>query len=152
MAERKLLTGITADAFVSDADKWALDKLKKVPLFPTVIRKFHEIGFDRWMYCLNMGMSVRCGPRQYSKLYSIYQESCRILDMPEPELYVTCNPIPNAWAGGIERPYITLRSGIIDTLSDEQLYYLMGHELGHVKAEHILYFNLYGSLVLLFDW
>ncbi len=151
MAERKVFDGIIPDAFVSDADKWALDKLKRVPLLPLVIRKFHEVGFDRWFYCMNMSMSVRCGPRQYPTLHRILQDCCKVLDMPEPELYLTNNPFPNAWAGGIERPYITLRSSIVTTLSDEQLYYLIGHELGHIKAEHVLYFNVGAVLIVLLD-
>jgi len=151
MPERKILTGISADAFVSEADRWALDKLKKVPLLPMVIRKFYEVGFDRWFYCMNMSMSVRCGPDQYSTLYRIMQESCRVLDMPEPELYLSSNPFPNAFAGGVERPYITLRSGIVNNLTDEQLYHLMGHELGHIKANHVLYFSVGGVLFALLD-
>lgn len=142
MAERKILTGLTAEAFVSDADRWALDKLKKVPLLPLVIRKFHEVGFDRWFYCMNMSMSVRCGPNQYPTLHRMLQESCKVLDMPEPELYLSNHPVPNAFAGGVERPYITLRSGIVNNMTDEQLYHVIGHELGHIKAQHVLYFNV----------
>ncbi|MFZ4506507.1 MAG: M48 family metallopeptidase [Fimbriimonas sp.] len=140
--ERTILKGITAEAFVSDADRWTLDKLKHVPLLPQVIQKFYEVGIDRWLYCLNMSMSVRCGPNQYKTLYNILRESCAVLDMPEPELYITSNPYPNAFAGGVERPYITLRSSVVDTLSDEQLYHLIGHELGHIKANHILYMSV----------
>ena len=132
LADVQILTGITSDAFTSDADRWALDKLAKMPLLPTVIQKFYEIGFDRWFYCMNMSMSVRCGPNQYQTLHRILQESCKVLDMPEPELYLSSNPFPNAFAGGVERPYITLRSSIVNTMTDEQLYYLIGHELGHI--------------------
>ncbi len=139
MAERKHFDGISHDAFVADADKWALDKLKKIPLLPQVIHKFYELGLDRWFYCYNMSMSVRCGPSQYNTLYDIMRESCAVLDMPEPELYLTSNPFPNAWTSGVERPYITLRSSIVETLTDEELYHLMGHELGHIKAKHVLY-------------
>ena len=101
--------------------------------------KFYELGLDRWFYCYNMSMSVRCGPTQYKTLYEIMRESAAILDMPEPELYLTSNPFPNAMTSGVERPYITLRSSIVDTLSDEELFHLMGHELGHIKAKHVLY-------------
>lgn len=149
--ERKVLTGISADAFVADADKWALDKLKRIPLLPQVIQKFYEYGFDRWFYCMNMSMAVRCGPNQYPTLYRILRESCEILDMPEPELYVSSNPFPNAFTGGVERPYLTLRSSIIDTLTDEQLYHLMGHELGHIKANHVLYFSVAAVLMPLLE-
>ncbi|HEY0866188.1 MAG TPA: M48 family metallopeptidase [Fimbriimonas sp.] len=152
MAERTHFKGIKPDAFVSDADRWALDKLRRVPLLPQLISKFHELGIDRWMYLMNMSMSVRCGPNQYPTLYNILHESCKVLDMPEPELYLTNNPFPNAWAGGIERPYITLRSSIVDNLNDEELYHLIGHELGHIKAEHILYINVAAVLFPLLEY
>ncbi len=148
---RRSFPGLTADSFVSDADRWALNKLQAVPLMPQLVSKFYEIGIDRWLYCYNMGMAVRCGPNQYPSLYNILRESCRVLDMPEPELYVTNNPFPNAFAGGVERPYITLRSSIIDNLSDEGLYHLIGHELGHIKARHVLYFSVAGLLFPLLE-
>lgn len=142
MPDRVVLKGLTAEAFASDADHWALDKLKRVPVLPQLVSKFYEHGIDRWMYCQNMANSVRCGPNQYKTLYGIMREAAANLDMPEPELYLTCNPYPNAWTNGVERPYITLRSSLVDALSDDQLYYLIGHELGHIKAGHVLYFSL----------
>ena len=138
-AQRKILTGITSDAFVADTDRLALDALKRIPLLPKIIHKFYELGIDRWLYCYNMAMSVRCGPNQFKTVYEILRESADVLDMPEPEIYVTSNPFPNAFTGGVERPYITLRSSVIDTLDDEQLYHLIGHELGHIKSGHVLY-------------
>lgn len=138
-SSRKRFPQISADAFVSDNDRRALKALEKVPLLPKLVQKFYEVGADRWLYCYNMGMSVRCGPKQFKTLYGILRESSNVLDMPEPELYVTSNPFPNAYTGGVERPYITVRSSIIDTLTDEQLYHLIGHELGHIKAGHVLY-------------
>lgn len=132
MAARKRFPGISPEAFVSDNDRRALAALKRVPLLPKIVQKFYEVGLDRWFYCYNMSMSVRCGPKQYATLYEIMRESCAVLDMPEPELYVTSNPFPNAYTSGVERPYVTLRSSIIDTLTDEQLLHLMGHELGHI--------------------
>jgi Zn-dependent protease with chaperone function len=151
MAERKTFPGIAPEAFIADTDRLALDALKKIPLLPQLIHKFYEYGFDRWMYCYNMSMAVRCGPKQYRTLYDILRESCDVLDMPEPELYVTSNPFPNAFAGGVERPYITIRSSMIDTLTDEQLYHLIGHELGHHKAGHILYISVASVLMPLLE-
>lgn len=139
MPHRVRLSGLKPEQFTAETDRVALDALKRVPLLPKIVQKFYEVGADRWLYCWNMAMSVRCGPRQYRTLYEIMRECCAILDMPEPELYLTSNPFPNAFAGGVERPYVVLRSSIVDTLSDEQLYHLIGHELGHIKAGHILY-------------
>ena len=151
MSTRKRFPEISPNAFIADTDRFALDALKRIPLLPQVIRKFYDVGIDRWMYCYNMSMSVRCGPSQYKTLYNILRESSEILDMPEPELYLSNNPFPNAFAGGVERPYITLRSSIVDTLSDEQLYHLIGHELGHIKAGHVLYRSVAAVIMPLLD-
>lgn len=137
--DRVAFPGLELAAFQADTDRVALESLQKIPLLSKVIAKFYESGLDRWIYCYNMAMAVRCGPNQYATLHRILQDCCEILDVPEPELYLTSNPFPNAFAGGVERPYITLRSSIIDTLDDEQLYHLIGHELGHIKAGHVLY-------------
>lgn len=145
--KRTVLKGITADAFTTEADARALAALEKVPLLPQVLRKFFDLGFDRWLYCMNMSMAVRCGPNQFQSLYAIFVESCKILDVPEPELYITSNPFPNAFAGGVERPFVTLRSSIVDSLTDEQLFHLIGHELGHIKAGHMLYHTVGRLLV-----
>ncbi|MCC7101597.1 MAG: M48 family metallopeptidase, partial [Fimbriimonadaceae bacterium] len=139
---RKTFPGISAEAFVSDNDRRALAALEKVPLLPDVVRKFYDLGIDRWMYVYNMGRAVRCGPRQYRTLYDIMREGCQVLDMAEPELYISSNPFPNAFAGGVERPYVTLRSSMVENLNDEELFHLIGHELGHIKAGHILYFSV----------
>lgn len=148
---RKTFPGISADAFTSDNDRRALAVLQKVPLLPLIVKKFYEVGMDRWLYCYNMSMSVRCGPKQYRTLYEIMRESASVLDMPEPELYIASNPFPNAYTSGVERPYITIRSSMVDTLTDEQLFHLMGHELGHIKAGHVLYRTVASVLVPLLE-
>ena len=63
----------------------------------------------------------------------------KILDVPEPEMYVTVDPVPNAWTYGHTKPFITLTTGLIDMLSDEELFFVIGHEVGHIKAGHVLY-------------
>lgn len=148
---RQRFDGIAAEAFIADTDRLALQSLQKIPLLPQIVKKFYELGIDRWMYCWNMAQAVRCGPKQYKTLYDILRESSAVLDMPEPELYVTNNPFPNAFAGGVERPYITIRSSMIDTMTDEQLYHLIGHELGHVKAGHVLYKSVAQVLIPLLE-
>lgn len=149
--ERVRFPDMSAEAFTSDADRKAMAALQKVPLLPAVTQKFYELGVDRWMYCYNMSQAVRCGPKQYRTLWQILRETCAVLDEPEPELYVTNNPFPNAFAGGVERPYITLRSSIVDMLDEQQLYHLMGHELGHIKAGHILHFSVARVLMPLLE-
>ena len=50
------------------------------------------------------------------RLYRCLGWGCRILDVEEPELYVTLDPVPNAFTYGHTRPFIVLTSGLIDML------------------------------------
>jgi Zn-dependent protease with chaperone function len=39
----------------------------------------------------------------------------------------------------MNEPFIILNSGTVNLLDDEQLSYVMGHELGHIMSDHVLY-------------
>ena len=54
-------------------------------------------------------------------------------------MYVTLDPVPNAWTYGHTKPFITMTSGLIDVMTDEELFFVIGHEVGHIKAGHVLY-------------
>jgi len=84
-------------------------------------------------------VSLKVTPRMLPRLHRYLGWGCRILDLDEPELYVTLNPVPNAYTYGHKSPFIVLTSGLIDLLGDEELSFVIGHELGHIKAGHVLY-------------
>src|SRR5258706_3314202 len=52
---------------------------------------------------------------------------------------VTVDPIPKAWTYGHTKSFINVTSGLIDMLTDEELFFVIGHEAGHIKAGHVLY-------------
>jgi Zn-dependent protease with chaperone function len=39
----------------------------------------------------------------------------------------------------MSRPFIILNSGTVALLDDEELAYIIGHELGHILSDHVLY-------------
>ncbi|WP_372506223.1 M48 family metallopeptidase [Actinomadura madurae] len=60
--------------------------------------------------------------------------------MPEvPELYVRQDPTPNAMALGSDHPFIVLNTGLIDLLDEEELRFVVGHEVGHILSGHAVY-------------
>jgi len=138
-AKRIRLKGISKDAFITGPDLAALENIKKLPVLPQLIQKFNEHALDRVLYVHNTASAVRCGPEQFPTLDKLLQEACRTLDVKEPELYVRYNVVDNASTAGVERPFIVLNSPIIDTLTDDELLYVIGHELGHIKCAHVLY-------------
>lgn len=59
------------------------------------------------------------------------------LEMPRVEIFVTQNPLMNAYAFGFVRPYcIVLNSGSIRYLTREELKVVVVHEMAHIKYYH----------------
>ncbi len=139
--KRKLrpLPGLSAEDFRHPQDAAATDTLKRIPGFDKVVTKILEYGLERLAYVDNVASNLRVTPTMFGRLHKSLLWGCKILDLPEPEMYVTMNPTPNAWTFGHTKPFITVTSGLIDLLSDEELFFVIGHELGHIKAGHVLY-------------
>ena len=132
------LKGIDATAFQHPLDRQATDRLRKLKGFDTFMGKFIEYGFERIEYVLNIASSVRVGPRQLPKLHEMLQQSCAVLDIPEPELYVSQGGV-NALTSGSNNPYIVLQGGLVDLMDDDEVMAVIAHELGHIKCRHVLY-------------
>lgn len=139
--KRKLrpLAGLSVEEFRHPNDARATDALKKIPGLDTVIAKVLEYGLERLYYVDNVASNLRVTPRMFGRLHRSLAWACKILDVPEPELYVTLDAAPNAFTYGHTKPFITLTAGLIDLLSDEELFFVIGHEVGHIKAGHVLY-------------
>ena len=56
-----------------------------------------------------------------------------------PDLYIDWNYTINACTIGAENPIIILNSGLIDLCTDEEIMFIIGHEVGHIKSNHMLY-------------
>jgi len=139
--KRKLrpLTGLVASELQHPSDARATDALKKIPGLDKLIGKVLEYGLERLYYVDNVASNLRVTPKMFGRLHRSLQWACKILDVPEPELYVTADSEPNAFTYGHTRPFITLTAGLVDLLSDEELFFVIGHEVGHIKAGHVLY-------------
>ncbi|MBX9695710.1 MAG: M48 family metalloprotease [Cyanobacteria bacterium] len=136
---RKRFPRISSAAFEHPADRAALEAVKKIPLLDKVFAKLLELGAERIVRIQFMGQAVHVTPKQCPNIYKLFKDATEILDIPEPDLFLTTNPYPNAFTIGFERPIIVLTSGLVDLLTEDELRAVLGHELGHVKAGHVLY-------------
>jgi Zn-dependent protease with chaperone function len=131
--------GLGADEFQHPHDAAATEALRGLPGLDTVVAKVLELGLERLYYLENIADNVRVTPRMLPRLHKYLGWACKILDVEEPELYVTMDPNPNAFTFGHKRPFIVITSGLVELLGDEELVFAIGHELGHIKAGHVLY-------------
>jgi Zn-dependent protease with chaperone function len=131
--------GLQAEDFQHPDDLSATSALQSIPGLDSLVAKVLEYGFERVYYLENLASNVRVTPRMFERLYRALGWGCKILGVEEPELYVQVDPIPNAFTYGHTRPFITLTSGLVDMLDDEERFFVIAHELGHIKAGHVLY-------------
>jgi len=134
-----VLKGLAPDEFQHPADVAATEALQKVPGLDKAIKKVMEYGLERLYYLDNIASNVRVTEDMFGRLHRSLVWGCTILEVDEPELYVTVDPTPNAWTYGDTSPFIVLTSGLVDLLDDEERLFVIAHELGHIKAGHVLY-------------
>jgi Zn-dependent protease with chaperone function len=135
----RLLTGLSVDEFRHPLDQRATEALKKVPGLDKLLAKILEVGLERMFYIDNIASNLRVTPKMFPRLHKSLTWATKILDVPEPEMYVTTDPRPNAWTYGHTKPFITVTTGLIDMMSDEEVFFVIAHELGHIKGGHVLY-------------
>jgi Zn-dependent protease with chaperone function len=137
---RRILTDIAPRSWEHPADKAALQALRRIPVFDEVLRKLFGFFGEKPIRLAFQANAVRVSANQFGRVHGLYQDVLKTLDSPEDyPLYVSQTPIVNAGAYGMESPFIILNSGTVALLDDRQLAYIMGHELGHILSDHVLY-------------
>lgn len=132
--------------FTHPDDAAALKTLESIPILPTVVKKVMDIGIEQLTYGTNMASKVLLSPTQLPKLYNILPPICKRLGIREPGFYLEMNPMPNAYAFGDTYTAITITSGLVEMLTEEELAAVVAHECGHILCRHMLYHTV--ALVL----
>ena len=136
----RILKDIAPRAWEHPADRAALAALRKIPVFDDVLRTLFGFFGEKPIRLAFLASSVRVSERQFPRVSGLYQDVLKTLDAPqEYPLFVSQTPIVNAGAYGMDEPFIILNSGTVHLLDDDQLSYVMGHELGHIMSDHVLY-------------
>jgi Zn-dependent protease with chaperone function len=109
-------------------------------MFDDVLRTLFGFFGEKPIRLAFQANAVLVSKNQFPRLHGLYTEVCQTLDAPEQyPIFVSQTPIVNAGAYGMDEPFIILNSGTVKLLDDEQLSYVMGHELGHIMSDHVLY-------------
>lgn len=133
---------IRASEFIHPEDAAALRQLESIPGFPALVKKILSLGLEQMQYGVNMASAIRLSPTQLPKLYNHLPPICDKLGIDEPEFYLEMNPVPNAWTFGDTRIYITITSGLVEMMDNEELDAIIAHECGHIICRHVLYHSV----------
>lgn len=139
--EQQVLTGLKAEAYEHPFDRKALASLEKMPGVSLLLKKINEYGIDRLLRLQSLGNEIRVTARNFPYLHKSFVESCEILDVsPIPELYLFRGTgYIQTYTIGVEKPLVSINLEGMEWLSPEELLYVFGHELAHIKSRHLLY-------------
>lgn len=73
--------------------------------------------------------------KENPRIYNIVENLCMTCNMDMPKINIVDDPQLNAFASGIDKKSytVTLTSGIIELLNDDELSGVIGHELTHIR-------------------
>jgi Zn-dependent protease with chaperone function len=147
---RATLTGISSRAWEHPADRGALVALRKLKGFDTVLKAISGLINERRFRLAYLGTAVRVDERQFAGMHRLLAEVGRTLDVAElPEMFVANSPFTGAMTIGMDKPIIVVNSGYLDLLDEEEMRYLIAHELGHALSGHAVYHTLLRRLLRL---
>jgi Zn-dependent protease with chaperone function len=137
---RVVLRNISSRAWEHPADRGALVALRKLKGFDTVVKLMSGLINERAVRLLFLGSAIRVDERSFPQLHRALVDAGGGLDAEVvPELYVQADPTFNAMTIGLERPIIVVNSGLVDLLDEEELRFVLAHELGHALSGHAVY-------------
>lgn len=125
--------------------KW-MERLPKFKTFLTeTVGSIREAYCDVEAYGDGFGLTKESAP----KVYALLEESCKRLCVKKvPKFNSEWLYYPTSYSAGQDRFRISLSSGAIDLLDDEELVFLISHELGHYICGHKPYQMLLEALYL----
>jgi Zn-dependent protease with chaperone function len=128
--------------YIHPEDEAARRNMEAIPGFPLALKAFLKIGMEQYLHGVNMASKIRLSEKQLPHLHQRLLPICHKMGIAEPEFYLEMNPSPNAYTFGDTRIFLTVTSGLIEYLNDNELDAVLAHECGHIACRHVLYHTM----------
>lgn len=90
-----------------------------------------------------IGNSLMVTEEQFPDIYEIVKENVKQLNIKKTKIFLYQDPYINAYTIGFFPPYsIVLTSALVESLSRDELDFVIGHEMGHIRFGHAKYLSL----------
>ncbi len=102
-----------------------------------------------------LGNSALVTATNYSKVNTLVEQACKALQIDRPRVHIIQDPYLNAYAIGFVKPFtVVIHSSILESFTDEELLFIIGHELTHIKRRHTMWLSIiapFGRTLPVFD-
>jgi Zn-dependent protease with chaperone function len=133
---------IAPQDFIHPEDEAARRNMEAIPGFAAAVKAFLKLGMEQYYHGINMASKIRLSQKQLPELYLKLPPICQKLNITEPEFYLEMNPSPNAYTFGDSRIFLTITSGLVEYLTEEEVNAVIAHECGHIACHHVLYHTM----------
>ncbi len=98
---------------------------------------------------LKMYRAQQVTREQAPKFYNMVEQLAQNANLPMPKVYLINDPTPNAFATGRnpKNAAVAATTGILQSLTNDEMAGVMAHELAHVKNRDILVSTIAATLV-----
>lgn len=146
------LKNLTPSEYKHPFDAKAIDSLRSTNIIGNVISKIYELGLDKLLRHQFLGQSIRMSSVNFPTQYEILEVACETLNYSErPQLYVMRELGFNCEVLGIDKGIIILGTSCIEQLTEEELLFVLGQQIGHFQNQHIKYTELAELLPIILD-
>jgi Zn-dependent protease with chaperone function len=150
-SERTRITNLNSNEYEHPLDRKMLAALKDTAGFDILAHKFHEFGIEPTLRIRCAGSNIKVTEKNFPELNQMLRNACTILGVDKiPDLYIQQGFI-NAMTNGVENPFIVIHAGCVALLTEDEMMFLLGHELGHIKSHHLLYHSMCNVLPMVGD-
>jgi Zn-dependent protease with chaperone function len=129
-----------------------LDTLHGTKGLDMLVKKFYEYGVEKIFRIQITGSNLKVNTSNFPEIYNLTLEVRSVLNLTiVPELYLYHTDDLQGFTTGVDYPIIALSNGCIDNFTDEELIFIIGREIGHIKSQHVLFYEIGTLLPLLSD-
>lgn len=140
MKIRTISKGLASTAILHTQDKSTMDTLRKIPGFKSVVDKTIVNIMEKYATIEYTADGINVNQKSLPTVYQQLRKACRILDIKNvPDCSTDWDYDVCAFTVGEQRPRIILLSGTVDLLNNDEMFFTLGHELGHIKCGHKTY-------------
>lgn len=138
--KKKVLSHLAAKEYEHPDDYRLLEALRGNKMLEAPLKLFIEYDIERFIKVQYTGSNIKVTPHNMPYVYEAVQMACRILEVDKiPEIYIQQGFQINGCTTGVENPVIILNAGCLSLLDYEELLFIIGHEVGHIKSQHLMY-------------
>jgi Zn-dependent protease with chaperone function len=131
-----------AHAYQHPLDLQGLRQLRAFKFLEKISKTLVAADLETDLWLLQMSDNVRLNPQDFPALHQALEEACEVLELVQrPQVFLDTRPEPHCSSFGDQNPLITISTGLLDLLEEDELQAALAHEVAHLACGHA-YYNL----------